>query len=197
MSLQPQQMMTCRFKIILPQFITTFLGIVFFVLSVPAQELVGIATQWNDSFAEWEVFTSEEEPDGILTLRWTTRKDWTQWNFTIGEHFGTIRQKWEGDRSQWDVRSGTEIISMRTIWNGDFRQWRISGSGGQYDFVCRYGNTWDEWQLKNGEDFFLVYTHWEGDPREWIIEDGVGEAYSIAEKMAMVFIAVFNSSPLD
>ncbi len=189
--------MTCRFNKIFQRLFTTFFLVIVLACYSQAQELLGIATQWNDSFAEWDVYTEEDQPNGILSLRWPTGRGWNQWTYTVGEHFGTIRQKWENDRSTWELRSGTELLTMRAIWKGDFRQWRISGSGGQYDFICRYGNTWDEWQLRNGEDFFLVYTNWEGDPREWIIEDGVGNAYSFAEKMAMVFIAVFNSSPID
>lgn len=160
-----------------------------------AQILTGIATQWNDSFMEWTVYTPEEAPDGTLSLRWSGGKDWTEWQYSVGEHFGTIKQKWGDDPSQWELRSGNELITMRAIWKDDFRQWRVDGSGGQYDFICRYGNNWNEWQLKNGADFFMVYANWDGDPRDWIIQDELGDAYSFAEKMAMVFIAIFNSSP--
>lgn len=191
--------MTFHFKLILKQlfYISLFLLTCWSSGSVQAQVLTGIATQWNDSFAEWDIYSAEEDIQGTLFLRWITRKDWTEWQFRMGDQFGTIKQKWSNDPSQWEIRSGNEIVSMRTVWSKDFRKWRITGPKSTYDFECRYGNIWDEWQLKNGDDHFFVYTNWEGDPRDWIIEDELGDSYSFTEKMAMVFLAIYNSSPRE
>jgi hypothetical protein len=162
-----------------------------------AQVLTGIATQWNDSFREWEIYSEEEDINGDLTLRWRTGDDWTEWQYQFGDHYGTIKQKWSNDPSQWEIRGDNQLVTMRAIWKGDFRHWRISGPDSQFDFECNYGNTWDEWKLKHSEDYFIIYTNWTGDPREWIIEEDLDDSYSFTEKMAMAFLAIYHSSPRE
>ncbi len=162
-----------------------------------AQVLTGIATQWNDSFREWEIYSDEEDINGDLTLRWQTGDDWSEWQYQIGDHYGTIKQKWSNDPSQWEVRGDNQLVTMRAIWKGDSRHWRITGPDSQFDFECNYGNTWDEWKLKHSEDYFIIYTNWSGDPREWIIEEDLDDSYSFTEKMAMVFLAIYHSSPRE
>ncbi|MEL7219687.1 MAG: hypothetical protein AAGJ93_00130 [Bacteroidota bacterium] len=162
--------------------------------SLQAQQLTGIATQWNDSFAEWIIYTDIEGEEGELRLRWNTRNDWTQWEYRIGEYTGQIRTKWPNRIDEWETRGENLIVDARAVWRNDPREWRInSPEGHQYKWRSRYGNTFDEWVVDTERyGFFEMYTAFEGDPREWIIVDEL-EA-SLPEKMMLIFITIINNS---
>ncbi len=159
---------------------------------IHAQELTGIATKWSDSFTEWVIFTDDEELEGELRLRWLSNNDWSEWEYRVGDASGSIRLKWKPNQNEWEVRGDNEIVTMRTVWNNDFREWRISADK-TLTLKCRHGNLFDEWELDSSD--FRIATVWEGDPRDWLIEDRLGDEVSLPVKMAVVFIAVFNSTP--
>jgi hypothetical protein len=164
-------------------------------LSLNAQQLTGIATQWTDSFAEWIIYTAVEGEEGLLRLRWNTRGDWTQWEYRIGEYTGQIRAKWPNRLDEWETRGDNLIVDARGIWRDDPREWRInSPAGHQYKWRSRYGNTFEEWVVDTERyGFFEMYTAFEGDPREWIIVDEMDA--SLAEKMTLIFLTIINSTP--
>ncbi|MBL7809484.1 MAG: hypothetical protein JNN28_16815, partial [Saprospiraceae bacterium] len=80
-------------------------------ISVSAQApiLTTVSSRWQDSFVEWEVFASMDDPRmleegeelqeelyGEFKLRWlNVRDDWSEWDFELGGERGTIRQKWK------------------------------------------------------------------------------------------------------
>lgn len=173
----------------------------FFPLLLPAQILTGIATEWNDSFREWNLFAfeEEEEQDGKLRLRWSGGDDWTDWNYDLQDHYGTIRIKWRDNPNEWELRGENVIVTARTLWNNDPREWRITGPHGrQLTLKCRYGNRTDEWSITDDRyGHFEMYTQWQGDPRDWVIVDELIEEVSLPEKMAMVFIVLYHSSPKE
>jgi hypothetical protein len=122
----------------------------FFSLLAFAQVLTGIATEWSDSFREWNLYTLEEEQEGELRLRWSTGDDWSEWNFSLGDHFGSAKMKWRNNPNEWEIRGDNEIVTARTLWNDDPREWRISGPGGrQFTLKCKYGNQIDEWEISD------------------------------------------------
>jgi hypothetical protein len=164
---------------------------------LPAQVLTGAATKWNDSFREWSFYTLDEEAEGELRLRWSTGDDWTDWNYYLEDRTGNIRIKWRDNPNEWEIRGENVVVSARTLWNDDPREWRISGpKGRQFTFKSRYGNQLDEWQISDDRyGYFSIYTNWEGDPRDWVIVDELFEEVTLPEKMAMVFIAIYHSSP--
>lgn len=164
-----------------------------------AQVLAGIGTEWSDSFREWNIYTLEENEPGELRLRWSTGNDWTEWNYTLGEHFGSVRIKWRNNPNEWEIRGDNVIVTARTLWNNDPREWRISGPGSrQFTLKCRYGNQTDEWQISDDRyGIFQMYTNWEGDPRDWVIVDELFEEVTLAEKMAMAFIVLYHSTPKE
>lgn len=164
-----------------------------------AQVLTGTATEWNDSFREWNIYTLQEEIEGDLRLRWTTGDDWTEWNYQLEDHFGSIRIKWRNDPNEWEIRGDNHIVTARTLWSNDPREWRISGPGGrQYTLKCRYGNQTDEWLIADERyGYFGMYTNWEGDPRDWVIVDELQDQVTFPEKMALVFIVLYHSTPKE
>ena len=168
----------------------------FLFQSTQAQYLAGIATQWSDSFAEWTIFTEEEDQEGELEMRWKTQNDWTDWQYRLGEETGRIKLKWKDNPNEWEIRGNNEIITARTLWNNQFREWRIRNGATQFTLRCKYGNVTDEWELRNSsKGNFVIYTNWEGDPREWIIVDELDESVSLPTKMAITFIAIMHSIP--
>lgn len=159
-----------------------------------AQQLSGIATRWSDSFGEWVVFAEEEEESGELRLRWIGLDNWTEWEYRLGESTGQIKLKWNEDPNEWEIRGDNRIISARTLFNGDFREWRITDNDRQLTFSSRYGNSSDHWALRESDyGYFSIYTAWEGDPRDWVVEDELDPAIDLPMKMALVFIAIYQS----
>lgn len=159
------------------------------------QQLTAVATQWNDSFAEWIIYTSVEGEEGTLRLRWSSQGDWTQWDYRIGEWTGKLKTKWPERIDQWEARGENIIIDARTIWRDNFREWRISRPGGEeYKWQSRYSNVLDEWVVDSEKyGYFEMYTAFAGDPREWIIVDELDA--SLPEKMMLVFLTIINSTP--
>ncbi|MCI5080378.1 MAG: hypothetical protein MRY78_01730 [Saprospiraceae bacterium] len=163
---------------------------------VHAQYLVGLETKWADSFREWTLFAEAEENDGHLQLRWLGQDDWTEWDYRVEDSFGQIKQKWKDNPNEWELRGNNNIVSMRTSLIGNFREWRISDNQHTLTFQTRYGNMADEWEMRNKElGYFGMLTEYEGDPRSWIITDELQEELSFELKMAMIFIAIYQSTP--
>jgi len=170
-----------------------------FPMILNAQILSGAATQWSDSFRDWYIYGTDEEKKGEMRLRWSTGNDWTEWNYQLEDHYGNIRIKWRNNPNEWEVRGENVIVSVRTVWNNNFRDWRISGPGNrQLNLKCKFGNQTDEWLLSDDRyGHFEMYTNWEGDPRDWAIIDELSEEVTFPEKMALVFIVLFHSSPRE
>ncbi len=180
-----------------------------------AQTLSGISTRWNDSFVEWEIYTSirqdtarsdpdedaeapEEELYGELKLRWlNVRDDFTEWEYELGGERGTIRQKWKDDPSQWELRSYTgNIVSMRTAWSNDFNEWRVTNNSFSLNLKSRWTNQFDEWLVDDPtRGKFYIYTLTQRDPRDWAIEDDLDDSVSQSMRMALIFLTVFHGSP--
>ena len=175
-----------------------FITLLFLPGFIYGQYLTGVATKWSDEFTEWRLFTDTEEEEGELKLRWITRLDWTEWQYRVGERFGSIKLKWNNNPNEWEIRGDSETVTARTLWSNNFREWRIRSGSIQFTLKCRYGNVIDEWQIQDSEyGAFQMYTNWEGDPRDWIINDELDERVPFTVKMAMAFIVAYHSFPKD
>jgi hypothetical protein len=172
---------------------------IFFVLlphlSV-AQAFDVISTRWNNSFAEWNFYMTKDEQEGSLSLRWLMQNDWTEWDYRIGEIFGTIKRRWKDNPNEWELRGQNRIISARTLWNGDFREWRITDNNTTLTFKSKWSNRSDEWELRDRQyGNFYLYTRYELDARDWIIVDEMNKNFIFEMKMMLVFLAIFHASP--
>lgn len=168
------------------------------IVTIHAQDMIGIGSVWNDSFREWEIYTGNDWRTGTLDLRWNLpgREDWTEWDFRLGDTTAQIRLKWSDDPNLWEIKCLGVTVTARTAWNNDFRQWRLSDGTHRINWQSRYGNVRDEWIMREDAlGHFTVYTYYEGDPRDWVIVDELKEDVSYAMRVAMIFIAVFNSVP--
>ncbi|MGK0387422.1 MAG: hypothetical protein ACI94Y_000148 [Maribacter sp.] len=174
------------------------ISILFFVIisSYAQIELYGISTAWDDSYKEWVIYTTDEEQEGEIELRWASKDDWSEWDYRLDEESGSIKQKWNNDPSQWELRGGNEIITMRTKWSNDFTEWRISAGGETFTLKSKYRNQLEEWELQ-GDTYgkFEMYTTYENDPRDWEIIDELDEEVSFHIKMAMLFIVMYHGTP--
>lgn len=162
-----------------------------------AQLLTGISTYWDDSFAEWLIYTEDEDEEGTLQPRWINRGDWTEWEWELGDESVMIKQSFRNDPSQWEIRGyNGDIVTCRTAWKNDVSEWKITNNSVTIVFKTRYANNPNEWQVREqyyGQ--FAVYTNQENDPRDWIIVDELDENITPNMKIAMVFIAIYNSIP--
>lgn len=178
--------------------------------SAQAPTMTTISCRWQDSFAEWEIFSvfqkealeedevPEEELYGELKLRWlNVRDDWSEWDFELGGQRGTIRQRWKDDPQQWELRSYSgQVITMRTAWNGDFKEWKVSDNSISLNIRSKWANQLDEWLVDDSNyGSFYLYTLRSRDPRDWAIEDNLGPDISEEMKLAMIFLVVFNTTP--
>lgn len=168
--------------------------LIHFSVAVFAQKLIGLRTEYDDTFQEWVLVTADEDDfDGELSI---TFSDFTDWSFQLGELSGNIRQKWTGKDGTWEVYAEGETVVINRVWPGDNREWKLTSGKLRKTIRTRYGTSADEWRLSNEKDgFFDIFTEWEGDPRDWIIEENLNEDYSNTFKVALAFIAIYNSMP--
>ena len=165
--------------------------------NVNAQIITAIATNWSDDFRDWTIYTDEEDVEGSLTMRWQQQMDWTEWDYRLGEESGTIKLKWKNDPSQWEIRGGGEIITARMVWNNDIHEWRISDGTTRLTLKALYNNNLNDWEIKESKEngTFQLYMEWQNDPREWTIADELNEGLSIHFKIAIAFVALFQTIP--
>ncbi len=174
------------------------LFLLFFTFICKAQFITGISTKWSDDFIEWIVYTDDEDLEGDITMRWQMQRDWTEWDYRLGDETGSIKLKWKGDPNHWELSGGDELITIRTLWKGDPSEWRITNNSKSITLKRRWNNNFNEWQLKNGKyGEFDMITNWENDPREWVVEDDLDDDISIHMKMAILFIVTYHSSPKE
>ena len=173
-------------------------GLFFSCQSVSAQYITGIGTRWSDEFTEWIIYTDDEELEGEINMRWQMQRDWTEWDYTLGDETGSIRLKWKDDPGLWEISGGGEIITARVLWRGDYSEWRVTNNSQTITLKCRWSDNFNEWRLKNGKygEFNLI-TDWENDPREWIVEDDLDDEVSLHMKVAILFLVTYHSSPKD
>ena len=91
------------------------LQILFFIISIPfalsaqtpltkplvdTASLTGMATRWNDSVAEWDIFTTESESRGELRLTSVAQDDWSRWQY---HGWFEVYTAYEGDLRDWIV----------------------------------------------------------------------------------------------
>lgn len=172
------------------------LWLVLHVVTLPAQNLTGMSTNWSDSFVEWTVYTAEEEVEGNLKMRWQMQNDWSQWDYRVGEQSGEIKMKWKDDPTNWEVRGDNQIIFAHTKWKDDFSEWRIAGERHVLNLKTRYRNDGNDWLVQDDNlGTFEIFTEYEGDPRDWIIVDELKPDVELPLKMAILFLAIYHSSP--
>ena len=176
----------------------------FFLLALQgrAQYLTGLSSYYDDSFIEWRFYTmneaeAEEEEEGDLKITWQLRDDdWTEWDYRIGDAFGTIKMKWKDNPEEWELRGNNSIIGARTVWPGQFEEWRITDNTTTLTLKSKWANQQDEWLLRNSNNGdFAMYTSYERDPRDWVIVDELDEKVSFEMKVMLMFVVMFNSTP--
>jgi hypothetical protein len=172
----------------------------FLALQLQAQYLIGISSYYDDSFVEWRFYAEDEEgneDEGTLKITWQLREDdWSEWDYRIGDAFGTIKLKWKDNLEEWELRGNNTIVTARTIWPGQFEEWRITDNSTTLTLKSKWSNQFDEWLLRSSnEGDFLMQTTYERDPRDWAIEDRLSEKVSFEMKMMLMFVVMFNSTP--
>ncbi len=172
--------------------------LVFLVLgaSLSAQSIVGLSTDWSDSFAEWTIYTESEDTTGELRIKWPLDQDWSEWVFFLGDNIGHIKMTWKDNPNQWNLRCQGEVITIRTVWKDDPTRWRITDNTHSYTVVSKWRNLPYEWKLQETKwGDWEIYMSNEPDPRDWEVYDNLSDEVSLPIKMAMLFITVYHSTP--
>ena len=155
----------------------------------------GLSIAREDDFTDWDFYGNTDDPIGYLRLRWIFQKDWSEWDYRIGEETGSIKQRTKSDPNIWELRSGNVILTLKTIYTGDFNQWRITDDSQTLTFSTLYENVYDGWKTSSKAGQFEIYTQWEMDPRDWIVYDKLKPEISNPFKISMIFLASYYSSP--
>lgn len=181
-----------------------------FLSQLHAQTISTVSTRWNDSFVEWDVYASEGQDEaestdppeevlyGELKLRWlNVRDDFSEWTYELNGERGTIKQKWKNDPTQWELRTYTgDVVTMRASWSNDFSEWRLTNNSFSLTLGSRWKNRLDEWLTDDpNRGKFYIYTLREQDPRDWAVEDNLSEEVNEPMKMALIFLAIYHSTP--
>lgn len=175
-----------------------------------AQTISTVSSRWSNSFVEWDIYSPadsasyssdaapQEELYGELKLRWlNVSDDFSEWTYELGGQRGTIRQKWKNDPTQWELRTYEgDVVTMRASWANDLSEWRVTDNTITLQLHSRWKTQLDEWLVDDSEHGrFYLYTLREGDPRDWAVEDKLDESAGDPIKMALIFLAIFHSTP--
>lgn len=177
-----------------------FAVLFFLAIQSQAQYLTGLSSYYDDSFIEWRFYAEDEQGDedeGELKITWQLREnDFTEWDYRIGDAFGTIKMKWKDNPEEWELRGNNTIIGARTVWPGQFEEWRITDNSTTLTLKSKWSNQWDEWLLRNSNNGnFSMYTNYERDPRDWVIVDELDDKVTFEMKVMLMFVVMFNSTP--
>ena len=167
------------------------------VAAVTAQPMVEAETYYENSYREWVIYTADEDIRGNLRMRWIHQDDWSAWDFTLGDVFATIDQKWADQPDMWVIRCDGVTVTARTAWAGDFHRWKLNDGNTQINWEARYAAQRDHWQTESDKKYgsFAMEMEWEEDPREWIITDALSGEVSDAMRIAMLFLSLHFSAP--
>jgi len=154
--------------------------------------------EWDDVLYEWTINyeTPKDTGFGEVEATWSHIKDWTQWDFSIGEYFGTIWQKWDKRDDLWELKCNGKVTKIRTEYYNDYSSWII-----EYDQKIKVkwrsesyddGNFWVMLDKKYGELQF--YTEYEDDPRDWLIFDDTIDELPFDVKLACFFTAMYRAT---
>lgn len=161
-----------------------------------SQAIIGLGTVYDDSFREWRIATVDDDVVGEMRTRWTFRDDWSEWDFRVGDLVATIEQKWRDDPNLWEIRCDGIVVNAKTVWPNQFNRWKLSDGNTQLNWGTRFFNERDVWTTSDrGKGAFKVSMYWEGDPREWTVTDDLPAGVSDAMRIAMIFLAVYYSTP--
>lgn len=174
-----------------------FLSAFISFLSTPnAQRITRLETKWLDSFREWSIETDSAGIKGSLSATWALSDDWTAWQYELGEFSGAIKLKFTPDPNLWEFRSGNEVLTARTMWSNDLSEWRFSDGERIIQFKLKRDVPEFVWYSEGDRHGFIdIYTEYEQDPTAWLVEDKLHDDISLLYRMAMIFIAIYHSSP--
>lgn len=174
----------------------SFLGL---SLGAYAQQdtLVGISSKWDDSFIDWSIYTTNEDEEGELKMRWIQQNDWSKWDYDFNKDYGRIESRFNKvPTEEWTVYGFEEMVTMRPAYPRDYSEWRVTDNNITLTFKTLFSGQTDEW-IVGSEEYgrFTIFTDIARDPRDWTIMDETGEEVNDTLKIAMVFLAIFYGSP--
>lgn len=160
--------------------------------------MMGWHSEWDDALHDFEVTfeTPYEDDYGEIEATWAHLQDWSQWDYTVGDHSGSIWQKWPDRDDEWELRSDGNTTTIRNRWRNDNSEVIINFNDEiKVIWIAKSFNSGNNWQLFKSEyGEFEFYTEYIDDPRDWIIYDNTSMDLPFDIKMACCFIAMYRST---
>jgi len=153
-------------------------------------------TEWDDSLFEWEIIyeTNNEEEyneEGDFDATWI--QSTSQWDYSVGDYYGTIWRKWPDRDDQWELKSEDNTTTIKMKWLNDVSEWTINYNNQiKVTWISKSFNDGNTWLLSKSEyGEFEFYTEFVDDPRDWLIYDATSPDLPFDVKMACCFISMY------
>lgn len=168
-------------------------------IGLAQSEFYAINAKYDDSAAEWYVYTLNAEGDDIeseIRLKWPFKNDWTEWSIIHNDAYHNIKLKYKNSPDHWEMRTEDgRIITLKTKWTNDFTEWIVSDDELKLKWVSEYRNNMSSWYFEHETlGYMNMLTFNVGDARDWILED-MSETVNDEMKMAMIFITTYLTNP--
>ena len=156
-----------------------------------------VHSRWDDRYNEWEILGMADEEELMIrvSLIWPLKNNWEEWRIDGDSVSGTIKTKWRGDLSQWELRTRNEIIMVSQDDRDDVNRWEIREGTYSEILSTLYYNNSNVWHVPQRRDNWLMSTEFNNDSRDWRVEDYMENKSSVAFRLAMIFIALWQSIP--
>jgi len=157
-----------------------------------------IHSTWDDQYGQWEVIvidSSNEEQVITIDQVWPLNNNFEEWRITSDFFSGRIKTQWTGDLSKWEVQLDGRLLQINQKWRNDVNHWEVRYGNRRTQIETRYRDDANTWVASLKEGDFAVFTEYRDDPRDWIIEDYIVDKLDDEEKLALVFICLFQSIP--
>ncbi len=156
-----------------------------------------VHTVWDDRFDEWEIIGFEEDDEFVIQLNliWPLQNNWNEWRIQGGDIEGSIKTKWRGDPSQWEIRAGNELVIIVQQYRGDVNRWEVRNGDQRYLLSTVWNNDANNWHTPRNKTAWSMKTEFRDDPRDWIIEDYMIDSVPKITRLALIFIALWQSIP--
>ncbi len=160
------------------------------------QALIGMTSQWNNSYTSWNIHDEDEDNIGTLELNGLQSNDWSFWQYTLNGASGFIRPTVTGNSNRWDLRGENKIITISTTWNNHFDDWLITENNISLKLRKETNSNGFLWIIEDKKlGNFSMQTRNSRFPTDWNMLDELDEKITVSMKIAILFAVIFTDCP--
>lgn len=154
------------------------------------QKIIGYSTVYDDRLDKWLLVTDDPEMEGMIEATWAIMKDWSEWQYSLGEHSGWIRLRDKRNPNVWELVGEGQILEIRTVFPFEFDHWQVRYRNKTYDIKTLHRRDPEQWSLQSKKEELYFYTYIEGDIRDWIVENETD--FPLPLQIALTFIPILQ-----